>query len=1072
MAATSYKLEIQAVGTSSFKAELVQGTPYVLQDNGASLLIKDIKYNAQMYCPNSIDVVVNTIGLDLETYTDITLSLYKLNNNKNDYLAKNYYVVEKKFKVTAAESNQKEYTLKAYSADYFLAIDKFCQAFTGKTLIDGIISPTLTNSISKNFNLFRKLTGSTPSENIVENLQNFLKDSIIPYAVQYNESFYDFMVRMCNRGGEFLYFGADNKLHIGLAKYSFSLDNKNVTEAEYIQTYNKEDKTNWIEPDYLGRFKTTGLLEITDADSNDEKKRKKEENKKQIEKFDYIKTFNEPISNEESNLYSNCYVLAPEYLEDLKQNSEYRGEYATKDDYFAWFSEITTAIRTFAVEGQISDCVASIANFEADRWIHINHWIKGINDSFDDKFKYIYRNNNTDIERTYLYADNTRNNKNYQDIYNKLETYQTSQLKLKLTGDNLPNVGDLVVWNDKCYVVYNIEASFLSTDNGTYSQGYEMLLLQCTENPQKASDYIFYPLPMPEKRYCKSSAQRAKVMDNFDPSRLGRVRVKFPWQKDTDITQDKDKKINEDNNWTPWIRVATPMASDGAGFLFTPAIGDEVLVDFEGGNIECPYVIGAFYNESHRPSVASQSQTHGKVKSITSANGHHISFTDNGGVERYISNFLPLAKFVTSFGDSDKNLFNGDNAKYFGGGFEISDYYGIYSITGSTHNRSIDISSPYGKVSIDAFQGITINAPLGDVKIVGKNVSIEARNNLTLESGTNIKHSYKKYISESKKETFLNVLSDISMGLLIDNCLGGVTGGVDMSFLRNYLEVLLRPIGGTMLIKSNRYMRLEAGEGKALLDDSLKGISSNMLIPHTRYSLLESAKDEVLRYYNNYKGWCESYTSLVGTINRFKVLYALPDLSFLEANGDIKSEAQLIEGVGITERNMIIDYRTTLEELQKSKEDLQKTSIEGFPKIDDIWRNFREINVNNIMPIKREMAYKYLKKVAEKDVTLNAYLKIKDLPETGLPADIDAFITNKDLSTNEALEKQFAKFGGVAGFINLSDDRSWGKNDKGAILFSDSKKKFFKIGDDGQLIKGENFDYRDDFIEIVNSVEN
>ena len=59
MAATSYKLEIQAAGTSSFKAELVQGTPYVLQDNGASLLIKDIKYNAQMYCPNSIDVVVN-----------------------------------------------------------------------------------------------------------------------------------------------------------------------------------------------------------------------------------------------------------------------------------------------------------------------------------------------------------------------------------------------------------------------------------------------------------------------------------------------------------------------------------------------------------------------------------------------------------------------------------------------------------------------------------------------------------------------------------------------------------------------------------------------------------------------------------------------------------------------------------------------------------------------------------------------------------------------------------------------------------------------------------------------------
>jgi hypothetical protein len=110
--------------------------------------------------------------------------------------------------------------------------------------------------------------------------------------------------------------------------------------------------------------------------------------------------------------------------------------------------------------------------------------------------------------------------------------------------------------------------------------------------------------------------------------------------------QDNDKKINEDNNWTPWIRVASPMASDGAGFFFTPAEGDEVIIDFENENIESPYVNGAFYNDSNKPGAAAQTQTHGKVKSISSANGHHISFTDNGGLERYMANFLPLSKYI------------------------------------------------------------------------------------------------------------------------------------------------------------------------------------------------------------------------------------------------------------------------------------------------------------------------------------------------------------------------------------------------------------------------------------------
>ena len=69
---------------------------------------------------------------------------------------------------------------------------------------------------------------------------------------------------------------------------------------------------------------------------------------------------------------------------------------------------------------------------------------------------------------------------------------------------------------------------------------------------------------------------------------------------------------------------------------------------------------------------------------------------------------------------------------------ELTDKFGIYSIKASTNKRNITINSSWGDVNINAFTGITISAPNGDVKIQGKNVSIEAGNKLNIVSGKNI----------------------------------------------------------------------------------------------------------------------------------------------------------------------------------------------------------------------------------------------------------------------------------------------------------------------------------------------
>jgi hypothetical protein len=64
--------------------------------------------------------------------------------------------------------------------------------------------------------------------------------------------------------------------------------------------------------------------------------------------------------------------------------------------------------------------------------------------------------------------------------------------------------------------------------------------------------------------------------------RLGRVRVLFDWQDSKDS-----------GNASPWINIASPMASKDSGFMFLPAAGDAVMVDFVDGNVENPYVARA-----------------------------------------------------------------------------------------------------------------------------------------------------------------------------------------------------------------------------------------------------------------------------------------------------------------------------------------------------------------------------------------------------------------------------------------------------------------------------------------------
>ncbi len=115
----------------------------------------------------------------------------------------------------------------------------------------------------------------------------------------------------------------------------------------------------------------------------------------------------------------------------------------------------------------------------------------------------------------------------------------------------------------------------------------------------------------------KCADQRGRVLDNADPEGLGRVKVRFPWQRE--ISQS-----------TPWIKTSTPYAGSGHGFYFVPEKGEEVLVGFEGGNPEKPYVIGGGFNANAKSGFA---DSENNIKAIRTRSGHTIELNDTEGGE-------------------------------------------------------------------------------------------------------------------------------------------------------------------------------------------------------------------------------------------------------------------------------------------------------------------------------------------------------------------------------------------------------------------------------------------------------
>ncbi|WP_234859162.1 type VI secretion system Vgr family protein [Aquimarina aquimarini] len=209
------------------------------------------------------------------------------------------------------------------------------------------------------------------------------------------------------------------------------------------------------------------------------------------------------------------------------------------------------------------------------------------------------------------------------------------------------------------------------------------------KNEFEAVDANFDAYPkMDIYRFPKSETQTATVVENSDPDGLGRIKVQFAWQKPL-------------GERTPWLRMMTPHAGADKGFHFIPEINEEVMVGFEGGNAERPFVLGALYNGSKNPS-SWQSQNN-DIKAIRTKSQHTITLDDSNGAE------------MITITDKNNNIIRIDTAN---NNIEIS---ALENMTLNAKNMQINVQE-----NLDVSVGENKN------ESIGKNQTLTAKNSTIL----------------------------------------------------------------------------------------------------------------------------------------------------------------------------------------------------------------------------------------------------------------------------------------------------------------------------------------------------
>ncbi len=775
-----------------------------LKGLGKTTLIS-LNIQKEMYVPGQIEAVLqieldgDISTMDKISYKNLLNQKVSLNDGQKD-IAKDYIIFKCVPEYKPSEKGTSLYlTLHIYSPDKALTVRKYNKCYVAKKLASEIFKEIA----AKNSDLIPNVC--------IENLQHiFIKNEadgsktefIQPYLVQFDETALGFLTRSANRCGEFLFY-ENGVWQLGF-KPSEAIEVKQFASLTFNENREKED-VDYYDTNYL--LSENGQKKLqTDMETRSYTGPKDE----------YLALLTEGESN---------FAKTLSYYYDFEDPGFYiynMGEWLTKSDA----TEIV-ASTVLDISKNALWAAAKNGDFEYK-------WTK----EFIEPYRGNQEHTTVVDKKTVVSVFSNYNALDHfkQDFYTTIkkmeETVTEEAIHINFGTYYQPLLlGDVIKVLGNEYVIVKVSAT--CKQNTTVEKAGQYTTLEIDAVP--AVKGIYYP-PKASLQNGKAEPQIAIVTSNRDPRDLGRVQIRYPWQPETKNTPS-----------SPWIRVAQFFASKDSGVKFLPQEGDEIMIGYEQGEMERPFMLGAMATESRKVdigenvtacmrgagSVGLYNEGHSSFFKndliIKSVNGQYLKFVSpsNSSHVNFTTSFFPAIsawlKFIPL--KNDIITYASKAGQKLCGGISMGDAYGFFNFTMSTEKRHVSISSSVGDVEIDALTGITISAPNGNVKIEGKNVEIIAGNTLTMKSGENVA-KMKAYSGQSS----IRALTGKLVSGAVKEASKMVTL-IDLSLLRTVLEAFVKPVGGTMLIKSHRFMRLEAGKGETKL-------------PHAAYKKNSKAQKE------------------------------------------------------------------------------------------------------------------------------------------------------------------------------------------------------------------------------------
>lgn len=223
----------------------------------------------------------------------------------------------------------------------------------------------------------------------------------------------------------------------------------------------------------------------------------------------------------------------------------------------------------------------------------------------------------------------------------RLESYQARLGTIEGHGNAVPlAVGEIFTLNghprsdqDQGHLLtgakYEMENNVFTTGAGGGSPRYEY---HFTAIEKKITFRAPLRTPKPVVQGPQTALVVGKSGEEIWTDKYGRINVQFHW----------DRKGENNEKSSCWIRVAQPWAGSQFGAVMLPRIGQEVIVDFLEGDPDRPIVTGRVYNASNMPPYTlPDNATQSGIKSNSSKGGggfNEIRLEDKKGSEEVFIN--------------------------------------------------------------------------------------------------------------------------------------------------------------------------------------------------------------------------------------------------------------------------------------------------------------------------------------------------------------------------------------------------------------------------------------------------